>query len=166
MVAGQRARLFPGFRAGLIGAGSPLIATAAAPLLAAPLLAVSGGGMQLLDVTGRTMLQRLVPDEKLSRTYGVLESLYMAMEGVGAFVASLAVVWLGARWTLLAAGAFLPVAGFAVRRRIASLDVGLRVPTAEMAVLRATDLFAPLPPRPWSGSRGTWYRSTYRPERS
>ena len=146
MVAGQRARLFPGFRAGLIGAGSPLIATAAAPLLAAPLLAVSGGGMQLLDVTGRTMLQRLVPDEKLSRTYGVLESLYMAMEGVGAFVASLAVVWLGARWTLLAAGAFLPVAGFAVRRRIASLDVGLRVPTAEMAVLRATDLFAPLPP--------------------
>ena len=31
MVAGQRARLFPGFRAGLIGAGSPLIATAAAP---------------------------------------------------------------------------------------------------------------------------------------
>ena len=61
-------------------------------------------------------------------------------------VASLAVVWLVRDGTLLAAGAFLPVAGLPmVRRRIASLDVGLRVPTAEMAVLRATDLFAPLP---------------------
>ena len=146
MVAGQRARLFPAFRAGLIGSGTPLMVTAAAPVLAAPMLAVAGGGMQLLDITGRTMLQRLVPDEKLSRTFGVLESLYMAMEGVGAFVGSLMVVWVGARWTLLAAGAFLPIAGIAVRRRLSTLDVGLRVPTREMAVLRATDLFAPLPP--------------------
>jgi len=146
MVAGQRARLFPAFRAGLIGSGTPLMVTAATPVLAAPMLAVAGAGMQLLDVTGRTMLQRLVPDEKLSRTYGVLESLYMAMEGVGAFVGSLLVVGVGARWTLLAAGAFLPIAGLAVRRRLSSLDVGVRVPTREMAVLRATDLFAPLPP--------------------
>jgi MFS family permease len=146
MVAGQRARLLPAFRAGLTAAGTPLVVTAAAPVLAAPMLAVSGGGMQMLDVTGRMMLQRLVPDEKLSRTYGVLESLYMVMEGVGAFGASLAVVWIGSRWTLLAAGAFLPLTGLILRRRIASLDVGVRVPTEEIAILRATDLFAPLPP--------------------
>jgi hypothetical protein len=146
MIAGQRPRLFPAFRGGLISSGTPLVVTAAAPVLAAPMLAVAGGGMQLIDVTGRTMLQRLVPDEKLSRTYGVLESLYMAMEGVGAYLAAVAIVWVGARWTLVAAGALLPVAGIALRRRIASLDVGVRVPTREMAVLRETDLFAPLPP--------------------
>lgn len=146
MVAGERPRLFPAFRAGLVASGTPVAVTAAAPALAAPMLAVSGGGMQLLDVTGRIMLQRLVPDEKLSRAYGVLETLYMAMEGVGAFVASVAVVWIGSRWTLAAAGALLPIAGLLAHRRIASLDVGVRVPTHEMAVLRGTDLFAPLPP--------------------
>jgi hypothetical protein len=102
--------------------------------------------MQLIDVTGRTMLQRLVPDEKLSRTYGVLESLYMALEGVGAFVASLVVGRVGPAWTLLAVGALLPAAGVLVRRKIVSLDVGIRVPTEEMAILRKTDLFSPLPP--------------------
>jgi MFS family permease len=146
MVSGQRARLFPSFRAGLMAGGAPLAVTAAAPFLAAPMLAVAGGGMQCLDITGRTMLQRLVPDEKLSRTYGVLESLYVGMEGVGAFAASLAVVWFGPLWTILVAGAFLPLAGLLARKRIASLDVGVRVPIAEMAVLRKTDLFAPLPP--------------------
>jgi MFS family permease len=145
MVAGQRPRLFPSFRGGLVSSGVPVAVTAAAPVLAAPMLAVAGGGMQLLDVTGVTMLQRLVPDDKLSRSYGVLETLYMAMEGVGAFVAALAVGWFGPRWTLLAAGVLLPLAGLLARRRIASLDVGVRVPTREMAVLRRTDLFAPLP---------------------
>lgn len=146
MVAGQRPRLFPSFRAGLVSSGAPIVLIAAAPALGAPMLAVAGGGMTLLDVTGVTMLQRIVPDDKLSRTYGVLESLYMATEGVGAFLAAAAVGWVGPRWTLLVAGAFLPIAGFLVRRRMASLDVGVRVPSHEMAVLRGTDLFAPLPP--------------------
>ena len=146
MVAGQRPRLFPSFRAGLVSSGAPLALIAAAPALGAPMLAVAGGGMTLLDVTGVTMLQRIVPDDKLSRVYGVLETLYMASEGVGAFLAALAVGWVGPRWTLLVAGALLPVAGFLVRRRMASLDVGVRVPSHEMAVLRETDLFEPLPP--------------------
>ncbi|HEX5949710.1 MAG TPA: MFS transporter [Actinomycetota bacterium] len=146
MVAGQRPRLFPSFRAGLLSSGTPIALIAAAPALGPPMLAVAGGGMTLLDVTGVTMLQRVVPDDKLSRTYGVLETLYMATEGIGAFLAALAVGWVGPRWTLLVAGALLPVAGFLVRRRLASLDVGVRVPSHEMAVLRDTDLFGPLPP--------------------
>ena len=36
---------------------------------AAPvLLAASGAGWTMFDITGRTMLQRLIPDEKLTRT--------------------------------------------------------------------------------------------------
>jgi MFS family permease len=147
MIAGQRARLFPSFRAGLLAAGVPLAATAAVPALAAPLLAVSGSGMILLDVTGTTMLQRIVPDDKLARVFGVLESLYVGMEGIGAFVASLLLAWIGPEWTLVIASVYLPASGFIVRRKLASLDVGVRVPTEEMARLRATDLFAPLPPQ-------------------
>jgi len=147
MVAGQRARLFPSFRAGLLAAGVPLAVTAAVPALAAPLLAVSGSGMILLDVTGTTMLQRIVPDDKLSRVFGVLESLYVGMEGIGAFVASLLLAWVGPEWTLVVASIYLPASGFVVRHKLSSLDVGIRVPTEEMARLRATDLFAPLPPQ-------------------
>ena len=147
MVAGQRTRLFPAMRAGLIVTGMPLAAIAAAPVAAAPMLAFSGAGMQLTDVCARTMLQRVVPDDKLGRVFGVLESLYVGLEGIGAFLASLLVVWVGPRWGLLLASSLLPVAGFLIRNRLASLDVGVRVPSEEMARLRTTDLFAPLPPQ-------------------
>ena len=147
MVAGQRARLFPAMRAGLIATGIPLAAIAAAPVAAAPMLAISGAGMQLTDVCARTMLQRVVPDDKLGRVFGVLESLYVGLEGLGAFVASLLVVRVGPRWGLLLASLLLPVSGFLLRNRLASLDVGVRAPAEEMARLRATDLFAPLPPQ-------------------
>jgi len=145
MVAGQRSRLFPTMRAGLVTTGAPLAVIAAAPVTAVPMLAISGAGMQLCDVSARTMLQRVVPDDKLGRVFGVLESLYVGLEGIGAFAASLLVVWIGLRWSLLAASLVLPVAGFLLRNRLAALDVGVRVPAEEMARLRATDLFAPLP---------------------
>ena len=147
MVATQRARLFPTMRAGLVVTGAPLALIAAAPVAAAPMLALSGAGMQLCDVSARTMLQRVVPDDKLGRVLGVLESLYVGLEGIGAFAASLLVVWIGPRWSLLVASLVLPVAGFLLRNRLAALDVGVRVPAEEMARLRATDLFAPLPPQ-------------------
>ncbi len=57
-------------------------------------------GRALADVNGRMMLQRLIPDKQLSRAFGVLESLYMAGEGIGSFLASLLVVapGLGGPW--------------------------------------------------------------------
>jgi hypothetical protein len=69
----------------------------------------------------------------------------MATEGVGSFVASVAVLALGYRWPLVIAGGMMPIGGFLARRRIASLDVGVRVPAHEMAVLHRTELFATLP---------------------
>lgn len=50
---------------------------------------MSGVGGALADVNGRVMLQRLIPDKQLSRAFGVLESVYMAGEGAGSFLASL-----------------------------------------------------------------------------
>jgi MFS family permease len=134
------------FRWGISVSGLSVAGIAAQPALAAGLLALGGAGGALADVNGRVMLQRLIPDKQLSRTFGVLESLYMAGEGVGSFLGSLVVVALGPRWTLLIAGTLLPSAALLGRRALVALDVGVRIPSEEMALLRSTRIFAPLPP--------------------
>jgi MFS family permease len=133
------------FRRGVIASGVSVASIGLYPPFAAPLLAVSGAGGALADANGRMMLQRLIPDKQLSRAFGVLESLYMAGEGIGSFLASLVVVALGPRWTLAIAGLLLPTIGVVTRRGIVALDVGVRIPAEEIAVLRSTPIFEPLP---------------------
>lgn len=144
VVTGRR-RLFGAFRASVLLAGLPVAATAAFPVAAPVTLGLSSSGMSLGHVVGVTMLQRLVPDAKLTRVFGALESMYMAGEGIGALVTSIVVVAMGPRWTLIVGGLLFPIVGFVVRRRIADLDVGVRVPDEEMAVLRRTPIFGMLP---------------------
>lgn len=146
VVAGTRERLFPTFRAGSLVYGLPLAAIGAVPPLAPLLLGVTGAGYVQFDVTGRTMLQRLIPDQKLTRSLGVLESAYMGTEGLGAFAAALLVGSIGPEWTFVIAGALLPLVGFALRTQVRSVDVGARVPTDDLELLRRTALFEPLPP--------------------
>lgn len=145
VVVGGRRRLSGALRFGIMLSGIPVTATAILPVAAGPMLGLSASGMALGHVSGITMLQRLIPDAKLTRVFGVLESMYMAGEGLGALAASIAVVAFGPRWTLLAGGLLLPTIGLAVRRRIANLDVGVRVPEEELAVLRRTRIFSVLP---------------------
>ena len=133
------------FRWGVTWSGLSVAGIATQPSLAGVFLAMSGAGGALADVNGRMMLQRLIPDKQLSRAFGVLESLYMAGEGIGSFLASLLVVALGPRWTLVIAGVLLPTAALLGRRAFIALDVGVRIPSEEMALLRSTRLFAPLP---------------------
>jgi MFS family permease len=133
------------FRWGISWSGLSIAGIAAQPALAGAFLAMSGAGGVLADVNGRVMLQRLIPDKQLSRAFGVLESLYMAGEGVGSFLASLIVVAVGPRWTLLIAGVFLPAVALIGRRALVALDVGIRIPSEEMALLRSIRFFAPLP---------------------
>ena len=133
------------FRWGVSWSGLSIAGIAAQPALASFFLAMSGLGGALADVNGRVMLQRLIPDKQLSRAFGVLESVYMAGEGVGSFLASLIIVAIGPRWTLLIAGVLLPSVALLGRRALIALDVGIRIPSEEMALLRSTRLFAPLP---------------------
>lgn len=133
------------FRWGISLSGLSVAAIAARPALAGGLLALGGAGGTLADVNGRVMLQRLMPDKQLSRAFGVLESLYMAGEGVGSFVAAILVAAIGPRWTLVAGGLLLPVTATVARRGLVALDVGIRVPREELELLRSTRIFAPLP---------------------
>ncbi len=143
-VAG-RWRASRSFRWGISWSGLSIAGIAAQPALAGVFLAMSGGGGALADVNGRVMLQRLIPDKQLSRAFGVLESLYMAGEGAGSFLASLIIVAIGPRWTLLIAGVLLPSVALLGRRALIALDTGIRIPSQEMALLRSTRFFAPLP---------------------
>jgi MFS family permease len=133
------------FRWGISWSGVSIAGIAAQPALASVFLAMSGVGGALADVNGRVMLQRLIPDKQLSRAFGVLESVYMAGEGAGSFLASLIIVAIGPRWTLLIAGVLLPSVALLGRRALIALDVGIRIPSEEMALLRSAPFFAPLP---------------------
>ena len=141
-----RSFLSPALRKGIYLAGAPVASMSllTAPFLIPPLLGLSGVGGAITDVAGRTMLQRLVPADKLTRAFGVLESLYLATEGIGGFLGAMLITGLGLRPAVLIAGLLLPVAAGLAHRRISQLDVGVRVPAEEMALLRRTIVFAPL----------------------
>jgi MFS family permease len=144
-----RRQLYGPMRNGMLLGGVPIALIAAAPVpgLAVPALAASGAGASLTDVTGRMMLQRLVPDQTLSRAFGVLEGAYMASEGVGAVVGAVLVEIVGLEATLIACGLFLPVLALVTRSRLVAADVGMHAKPEHVALLHALPLFAALGPR-------------------
>jgi MFS family permease len=144
-----RRHLFGPMRNGMLLSGFPIALIAAAPVsaLAVPALAAAGAGGSLTDVSGRMMLQRLVPDRTLARAFGLLEGAYMASEGVGAIVGAVLVESIGLEGTLLVCGLLLPVLGLVTRSRLVEADVGMRARLEHVEVLHALPIFAALGPR-------------------
>jgi MFS family permease len=140
-------RLTSNFMLGILLWGVPiaLMGLFPEPGLVLLFLALVGLGNTLVDVSAFTLLQRAVPDEVLARVFGAVQGLWVATIGVGAIVAPLLIAALDIRGALLVTGALLPVLATLLRRRLARLDAA-PVPTEELGLLRAIDLFAPLPP--------------------
>jgi hypothetical protein len=86
-----------------------------------------------------------VPDEVLTRVFGVVQSVFVGTLGLGAILAPLAIAAVGIRWSMVITGALLPLLAALLWRRIGALDVEALVPTRELALLRAIPLFKPLP---------------------
>jgi len=110
------------------------------------LLACAGAGRVVLDVSARTLLQRVAPTDTLARVFGLLEGLAMAGLAVGSLVVAGLVALGGVRLAIVGIGLLLPVAAVAAGRELLSLDHHATVPVVEIGLLRGLHLFAPLPP--------------------
>ena len=143
-----RRRLTPSLAGGAVLFGAPigLVAVAPSAVSASVLFAAAGAGRSVGDVSGRTLLQRISPNDVLSRVFGVLEGLMMLALVVGSVGAAILIEAYGVQTALVVVGAFLPLVILVSSGRLLSIDRSADAPDAErLALLRAIPFFAPLP---------------------
>jgi MFS family permease len=141
-----RRRLAPAFLAGIAvwAVALCLIGLYPGTLNAIILLGVAGAGRNVMDVAGRTLLQRTVAEDVLTRVFGVLEGLYNGSMGLGAILAPLVIAVLTIRGAFIAAGAALTLLALASLRSLMRIDAASSVPRVAVERLRAQPLFRPL----------------------
>jgi MFS family permease len=144
MTLGGR-RLAVPFGVALVFWGLPITLIGPWPELAVAilLLAVVGAANSVEDVAVFTLIQRLVPDQTLTRVLGVTWSLAMGGVAIGSIVAPLIVEAIGARPAFVAVGAVLPVLTLITYRRLAEIDRAA-APAPELKLIERVPMFAPL----------------------
>jgi len=127
--------------------GGGLVAIALLPSVAVvfALIAAAGAGRSLMDVAGRTLLQRVAPAAVLSSVFGVLEGLTMAALALGAALAPVLVQTVGVPAAFITIGALLPILLVAALRTLLRLETLTPLSTRQLALLRAVPIFSPLP---------------------
>ena len=114
--------------------------------LAAPLLVIgAGAGIAIVDIAGRTLLQRSVRDEVLARVFGLQEGLAMAGLAIGSVIVPILVAVGGLVGCVFVVAAIPPLAVALQWRRLGDLERGTTVPAREIALLRRDSIFRPLP---------------------
>ena len=112
----------------------------------APLLVVAAGaGLALVDIAGRTMLQRSIRDEVLARVFGLQEGLAMAGLAAGSLLVPILAGLVGLVGAVLVVAAMLPLLVALRWRRLTELDGRTLAPVRELALLRRNPIFRPLP---------------------
>ncbi len=138
-------RLAVSFGVALVLWGLPLVFIGPWPelALAVGLLAVVGAANSVEDVAGFTLLQRLVPDQFLTRVLGVTWSIAMGGVALGSIAAPLLVEALGPRTAFVAVGLVLPLSALAAYRRLAETDDAV-APAPELELVEQVPMFGPL----------------------
>jgi MFS family permease len=106
---------------------------------------VMGAANALVDVTGFTLLQRLVPDHLLARVLTVTEAVFALAVSVGSLVTAPLLSGLGSSRTIVATGCVLPVAVAAYLLRLRAMDADIRVRSDRIALLRRVSTLRLLP---------------------
>ncbi|MDP9227339.1 MAG: MFS transporter [Actinomycetota bacterium] len=122
------------FGAGVLATGLPLalVAFVSLPVLAYVLMAVTGAGSIVVEVTGLTMLQRSLTNEVMGRVFGAMDSLLVAGLLLGSLVTPILIDAVSLKGTLVIAGLILPAAVALALPQLRSLD---RASTARMEEL-------------------------------
>jgi MFS family permease len=138
-------RLAVTFGRSLVFWGLPIMLMALWPDLAPAilLLALVGAANSVEDVAVFTLLQRIVPNELLTRVLGVLWALAMGGVAVGSIAAPLLVDLIGARAAFVAVGAILPLLALVTYSRLGEIDRAV-APAPELALIEQVPMFAPL----------------------
>jgi hypothetical protein len=144
MTLGRR-RLAVSFGLALVFWGVPIALLGPWPELAAAviLLSIVGAANSIEDVAVFTLLQRLVPDQVLTRVLGVTWSLAMGGVALGSIAAPVLVEAIGPRPAFAAVGSILPLLVLMTYRRLAEIDEAV-APVAELELIERVPMFAPL----------------------
>lgn len=107
------------------------------------LLSIVGVANSVEDVALFTLLQRLVPDQILTRVLGLFWSLAMAGIAVGSLAAPVIVDAIGPRPAFVLVGSILPLLTLLTYRRLAEIDRAV-TPAPELELIERVPMFAPL----------------------
>jgi MFS family permease len=107
--------------------------------------AVVGAANALVDVTGFTLLQRLVPDQTLARVLAVTEAVFSLALALGSLAIPFLTSALGDTGALVLSGCILPLAVAARWAALRSIDADIAVRKDRIQLLRRVRMLRPLP---------------------
>jgi MFS family permease len=138
-------RLAVSFGLSLVFWGVPLTLIASQPYFAGTLilLAIVGAANSVEDVAVFTLLQRIIPNEMLTRVLGLIWGLAMGGVAIGSIAAPAVVSAIGPRPAFLLVGLILPRLALVTYRRLVEIDRAL-APGAELELIERVPMFAPL----------------------
>jgi len=134
------------FGVSLIFWGFPIALIPAWPRVAVAflLLAVVGAANSVEDVAVFTLLQRVIPDDVLTRVLGIVWGLAMGAIAIGSVAATGIVALVGSRAAFVVVGAILPLTTLMVWRQLVRIDREMLPPADELAIVEGVPMFEPL----------------------
>lgn len=144
MTLGGR-RLAAPFGLSLVFWGAPITLLAPEPYFVAAvvLLAIVGAANSVEDVTVFTLLQRLVPNELLTRVLGLVWGLAMGGVAIGSIAAPAIVRAIGPRPAFALVGSILPLLAVFTYRKLVEIDRTV-APAPELELIDHVPMFSPL----------------------
>ena len=121
------------------------VGLSASAILAPMLVIIGGAGLTVVNIAGRTMLQRSIRDAVLGRVFGLQEGLAMVGLAAGSLLVPFVVAIGGLAAGTVAVALLMPLIVGGAWRGLADLDRRSIVPVAQIELLRRTALFRPLP---------------------